>query len=452
MPAWRVSPARDCGCERTVQFDLMLVTLTLPAGPGASARALTAAKGPNGWIALVKPFTLLRRRVLRTLAAAARSRPDADLFFGEDGFRLAPRRGPKPAAGLMLLTALDIVGLPLLIRASAFAALGGLRAGTGLAGGYDLALRALAAGLVVEHLPLHLAHLMPPRGLSAAARLAVLNGWNADAGQPWRVSTGAMPGTFQLRRAFPTPPPVTVLVRPGPGTDPEARKLAPMLDALARGPWPLDRLEVLVDPRLDTGGAEAGAWPLPWRRVSVSPTAGEADHRNALWRAAGSELVVFTEAGLLPETADWIDALVGLAADRNIGMVSGCVMEGAHPAADAAAALFGFDPATWLDRGFVHREFSVPTSPLIATRKSALEAVNGFGPTMSSPYQAAQMALRMRLLGQSIVTTPFAVARRTVPQPPGSGREADAAFIAQWSALIAADRAQFPDAPLRPPR
>ena len=429
----------------------MLVTLTLPALPGSAARALTSARGPEGWIALVKPFTLLRQRVRRTLVAAAQARPDVDLFFGQDGLWRG-RRIPKPAAGLMLLSALDIVGLPVLIRASAFAALGGLRPGTGLAGGYDLALRALSSGLVVEHLPLHLAHVMPPRALGGGARQAVLDRWNADAGDPWRVSPGLMPGSFQLRRAFPTPPPVTILVRPGRGTDPAARRLGPILDALARGPWPLHRLEVLADPRLDTEGAETGARPVSWRRVAVPITAGEADHRNALWRAARTELVVFMEADLVPETPDWIDALVGLAADRNIGMVSGRVTDGTHDAHDPAAALFGFDPSTWPDRGFVHREFSVPTSPFIATRKSALEAVNGFSPNMPRAYQAAQMALRMRLLGHSIVTTPFAVARRLSPAPSASETTEAAAFTAQWGSVIEADRILFPDAPLRPPR
>lgn len=420
--------------------------------PGCAARALTAAHGPEGWIALVKPFTVLRQRVSRTVVAAARARPDIDLFFGQDGVWLGPRRIPKPAAGLMLLTALDIVGLPLLIRASAFAALGGVRPATGVAGGYDLALRALAAGLVVEHLPLHLAHIMPPRALSGSARLAVLNGWNAEAGHPWRVNAGLAPGTFQLRRSFSAPPRVTVLVRPGTGTDRTAHRLGPVLDALARGSWPLDRLDVLADPRLDTGGADTGTHPVPWRRVHVHVTAGEADHRNALWRAAPSELVVFTEAGLAPETPDWIDALVGLAADRNVGLVSGRVLEGQQDAPEAAAALFGFDPATWPDRGFVHREFAVPTSPLIAARKSALEAVNGFSPNMPSTYQAAQMALRMRLLGQSIVTTPFAVARRARTAAPVADPAGEAAFKAQWGTVIADDRLHFPDAPLRAPR
>ncbi|WP_341988152.1 hypothetical protein [Azorhizobium sp. AG788] len=431
---------------------MSLVTLTLPATPSRVARALLAAKEPGGWIALVKPFTVLRQRVRRTVAAAARARPDIDLFFGQDGLWLGGPRIPKPAAGMILLAALDIVGLPLLIRASALAALGGVRPATGLAGGYDLALRAVANGLVVEHLSLHLAHIMPPRALSGPARLDVLNGWNADAGHPWRISAGLAPATFQLRRAFAAPPRVTILVRPGPGTEPTAQRLGPVLDALARGPWPLDRLEVIADPRLDTGGADAGTQPVSWRRASVHVSAGEADHRNALWRAAPSELVVFTEAGLTPETPDWIDALVGLAADRNVGMVSGRVLDGQQDAPEAAAALFGFDPATWPDRGFVHREFAVPTSPLIAARKSALEAVNGFSPNLPSAYQAAQMALRMRLLGQSIVTTPFAVARRAPCAAPVPDPMAEAAFKAQWGTVITDDRLHFPDAPLRAPR
>ncbi len=406
--------------------------------------------GPGDWIALARPFTLLRRRLRRVVWTLTQARPDVDLLYGLDGFPFGPSCGPKPAAGLTLLTAYDFVGLPLLVRGSALAALGGVRPEAGAAAGYDIALRALSHGLVMEHLPLHFAHASALSRTSAGARRTVLDHWNAAAGAPWRISEGERRGTCQVRRTFAAAPQVSIVVQPGPDPDGD-RRLAPILEALAAGPWPLDRLEVLADARLETGGAAGGEHPLAWRRLDGPDAAGAAGHRNALWRAARGELVVFLQTGMIPETADWIDALVGLAAERTVGLVSGRVLVGGSDGADVAASVFGFSPRTWPSQGFVHRDFAVPISPLMAARKSALEAVNGFDPRVPPDYQAADMALRQRLLGLSVVVTPFARVRRDRGPPPRFDAAEAGAFLAQWGSVAAADRARFPTAPLAAP-
>lgn len=420
---------------------IRLITVSLPC------RSLPARipSGPGDFVVLTTPFTFLRRRLRRVLWDATVARPDVDLFYGFDGVPFGPQPVAKPAASFMLLAAYDSIGLPLVIRGAALAALGGLRPEFGLSAAYDIGLRALSCGLVAQQLPLHFAHVMAPAIGRAAVRRAVLEHWNAETGAPWRISPGARPGTLQVRRAFATPPRVSVIVQPAPDG---ANRLAPTLAALARGAWPAEGVEVLADSRLDTAGAEAG--PIRWRKVDTAADACEAGRRNALWQAAQSELILFLDAGLEPERADWIDALAGLAADPTVGMVSGRVLADGRDRPDAAAALFGFSPRTWPEQGYVHREFAVPISPLIATRRSNLEAVNGFAPGLPAAFLAADAALRMRLLGLSVLATPFAQA-----QGPEAGAAPEAepgAFLGRWEKVRDADRLSFPDAPLAGPR
>ncbi|GGF79470.1 hypothetical protein GCM10007301_44390 [Azorhizobium oxalatiphilum] len=434
-----------------------LITVSLPYRP----RATPLPSGPDDFIVLATPLTFLRRRLKRMLRDAVAARPDAELFFGFPGLRFTPAPAAQPGASVLRLAAYDGIGLPLVIRGAALAALGGIRPELGTGAAYELCLRALSCGLVAQQLPVHFAHLTLPFRLDAPMRRTVVEQWNATAGGPWRIADGARPGTLQLRRAFTQIPPVSVIV--GAGPDGHGR-LAPVLEALARDGWPAGHLEVVADARLDTSGASAtGA--VPWRTVE---TAGldAPGRRNALWRAAAHEHLVFLDAGLTPGPTDLIDALIGLAADPTVGMAGGRVLgesggrandgRPGTPAGrdrpDAAASLFGFAPESWPERGFIHREYAVPISPLVATRRSALAAIGGFAASVPAPFLLAEAALRMRLLGLSMVVTPFAWA--TTGQMDGqlvSAAEAEG-FLRRWGAVRDADRQTFPDTPLSPPR
>ncbi|MGU3495187.1 glycosyltransferase family 2 protein [Xanthobacteraceae bacterium A53D] len=379
--------------------------------------------------AFAVPNPMLRRNLTKALAA----RPDADLLVGWSGLPLAPAPAALPMPSILSLAANPFVSLPLVVRGATLAALGGLKPELGIGAAYELCLRAISCGMVAVQLPFRFSWPAIRPGLPEETHRAILDTWNAAAGHPWRISDGAQPGTAQLRRRFTDPPRVSVIVEPAPDGE---RRLAPLLDSLVAGSWPLERLDVVADPRLDTSGAAAS--PLRWRVAGLS-TMEKSACRNTLWQAAGAEHLIFLDAGMRPQTDDLVDALAGLIADPNIGMVSGRVLMGGRDQTDPAAAAFGFEPASW--EGLVHREFAVPVSPLAATRRSELEAVSGFDPDLPRPLQMADAALRMRVLGLSVVVTPFARVERAEGVQTPANMEV---FLARWGAVRAADRRQFP--------
>ena len=180
------------------------------------------------------------------------ARPDVAIFYADDvaaecdepidQLRL------KPEFDQTLLAAQDYVGAPLIVRASAFAALGGLRVEMGTAVMADLLFRANAAGMAIARIP---RVLLGHRGRRVRAREAdyrMMLG-NQPPLLPHDFIAGPEPGTFaQLRRFGDDAPPVTIII-------PTRRSMVPngsgsyierLLDGIGETDWPMDRLTVIV--------------------------------------------------------------------------------------------------------------------------------------------------------------------------------------------------------------
>jgi GT2 family glycosyltransferase len=369
----------------------------------------------------------------------------------------------KPAFDPTLLAATDYVGAPLAVRAEAFQALGGLRADLGEAALYDLLLRADAAGWPVAAVPHVLIGYPGARPeVPVTARRRALDPWAAARGLD--VREGRTPETLRLARRFADPPPVTLVVPTRQsGAEGAEPYVVQLLDSLAATDWPMERLSVLVGD--DTGRAEsfpAGRWPYRLRRVETPRPAAEpfsfAAKMNRLWPLAGTEHLVLLNDDVVASEPGWLEALLTFSTDPGVGAVGARLLypDGRLQHAGVAGGLFGGAAHPWLGRpadaptyqdwALVHREWSMVTAAVLATRRSVLEAANGFDERLALEYNDLDLCLRLRLLGYKIVYTPFAELTHREKASRGDAAPAaveTALFHARWREWLADDPA-FP--------
>jgi GT2 family glycosyltransferase len=122
---------------------------------------------------------------------------------------------------------------------------------------------------------------------------------------------------------------------------------------------------------------------------------------------------------LQPEEPGWLKALIGFTVDESVGGVGARLIypdgrlqhAGIVPLYGAIAhawALRSKVSGTYQDWALVQREWSMVTGALFATRRSVLEAIDGFDEQFTLEYNDVDMCLRIRALGYRIVCTPEA--------------------------------------------
>ena len=422
------------------------------------------------WIVLAPRGSLLSPLFASTLLAHASLRPDASLFYGDDiageveravdQFRL------KPEFDQTLLCAQDYVGAPVAIRAAVLDALGGLDPAVGTAAVADLLFRAHRAGHVIARIPeVLLAH--PGRRVTAtpADYAAMLRA------QPllgdFTILPGLTPETFALGRTFAagTEPAVSLVIPTCRGCmeGSDRPAIEGLLDALEQVDWPMDKLTVIVGD--DIAGDAAWAQvdrPYSLWRIETPRAPGEpfnyAAKMNRLWREATTEQIVFVNDDVQPLASDWLRALQTFALDPGVGGVGARLLfpdgslqhAGLLPHGDAAAHAWIYRRrrrGTFHDWALVHREWSMVTGAVFATRRSVMEEVGGFDEVFSLEYNDTDLCLRLRALGYRIVYTPHAemehVEKVSRGEAPPSG-DTTARFLSRWSAWLEHDPSGHP--------
>jgi hypothetical protein len=422
--------------------------------------------GHEAWTILAPGDAVPAPRFEPIVRAAIHDRPDVDLFYADDA-ALADPAGPrvrlKPAFNPALLAAFDYPGALLIVRGSALARLGGVRAEAGGAGLYDLILRAHGLGMGVERIPEVLAAYPGVRPRAPVAdRRRVLAEWAAPRGL--EVLDGAAPGTLRLARRFDDFPEVTLVVPTRQGGPAGHPFILDLLDSLKATDWPMDRLRVLVgDDSANEKTFTGRAWPFRLDRVATPRPEGEpfdyAAKMNRLWRAAATEHLVLMNDDVTVRDAGWLKALMTFAVDADVGGVGARLIfpDGRLQHAGVARGAFGAathlwhgragDAPTYQDWAQVHRDWSMVTGAVFATRRSAMERVGGFDPRFTLEFNDLDLALRMRLMGLRIVYTPFAeLAHREMASrgraPPAADQTA--LFMQRWRAFLADDPAWHP--------
>ena len=446
------------------------MVLLKPDGAVNPATADRWRDQPGDLVALAPQGTFLAPDFANTAIHAWLTRPDAAVFYCDDAAadteRAVDQIRLKPEFDRTLLIAQDYIGAPLVMRASAYEALGGLNPEMGTAAIADILFRAHAAGLSIARIPRVL--LAAPGKRVRATPKDYARMLESQPDLSGAIVAGRTPDSFALLRPFTAQeaPPVTIVVptcrskvRDGKGSYVE-RLLARITDT----DWPMDRLTLLVGD--DVAGEPAWArrkWPFRLTRIETLRAKGEpfnyAAKMNRLWRAAETDQILFLNDDCLPQTQDWLRALMSFSTDPSVGGVGARLLyddgrlqhAGLAPHGPAAAHLWIFRETaegTYQDWAMVQREWSMVTGAVFATRRSVLEQVDGFEERFSLEFNDTDLCMRLRSLGYRIVCTPMAEmihsekASRGERLPPG---EDIALFLSRWREFLDNDPSWHPN-------
>lgn len=440
----------------------------------AAADADAAAGEPDRWVAIGAPGLRLNPRFVEIALKAIGEKPQIDIFYGDEvacGLRPADDEIIlKPALDTAMLVADDYVGLPLLVRGRAMRRLGGLRPEAKTAASYDLVLRALTMGLGIDRITEVIgAHAEPRPRPRPEDRQAVLREWLAGFGDRFDIGPGIAPGTLRLQRRFDVFPEVTIVVltrrevgRHRQGGEPPRPVILDCLDSIARTDWPMEKLRVLVgDALADEQIYKEHDWPFHFDRIvsSGQQQSNCAAMLNQLWRASGTEYLVLIDDAVVASSPDWLPALLTFTTQDDVGAAgarllspAGRVRHAGMPGevSDPATPAWAGQPAssaTYQNWALVHRQWSMATGGVLATRRSVLEELNGFDESFDRDLDGIDLCLRMRMLGYRVVYTPFAefVHRGAPPgQNPGSRGSVLARFLTRWGEFIERDPSSHP--------
>jgi hypothetical protein len=455
--------------EVAAEGKLHIAALTAEGAPCQDA-PLPTDLGPETWVAFAPAGSVVSPDFGRIVLEHAGRCPDASIFYADDlavdTDEPVDQLRLKPAFDLTLLAAQDYIGAPLIVRVDALRALGGLNPAMKTAACSDLLFRAHANGMSIQRIPeVLLAH--PGRRVraSAADYRAMLEAQESLA--PFEVCSGSAVDTFRLERRF-TPanaPPVSLLIPTRRTTPPGSNTpyIERLLTSIAGADWPMDKLTVIVGD--DHAGVPDWAlrrWPFTLRRIETPRAADEpfnyAAKMNRLWRAAETEQIVFMNDDVRAIDGGWLRALQTFAMDTTVGGVGARLLFEDGSLQHAGMAPHGAGTAhLWVQRlgsqgvyqnwAQVHREWSMVTGAIFATRRNLMEQVGGFDEQFSLEFNDTDLAMRLRKAGRRIVFTPFAqmvhverASRGGTPPP----RDEEALFYARWGEWLANDPSWHP--------
>ena len=431
---------------------------------------------PAAWYALDEPVARPHPELDRILSMASELRPDVDVFYGDevvcDPVDLAQARPLlKSSFDLTHLIAQDYIGWMLLARGRRLIAYRDSAPDTDLCT-YGLLLHCAQHDARIERISDALSVRPTKRApLPLQMRRQLLETWARQAAPDANFFDGMAPDSLRMQRRLVDPPLIALVVPTcqatcSVGTAPyrDRPHILNLLESLGDTDWPLDRLSVIVGDDVEDDALYARAWPFAIRRVDTRRSAGEpfnyAAKMNRLWRVAPSEYLVLMNDDLIPQRRDWLRALMTFAMDPEVGGVGARLLypDGKIQHAGVAGGVMGScthvftgqqaSLPTYGGWAEVHREWSMVTGAIFATRKTVLERMNGYDERFTLEFNDIDLCLRMRQLGLRIVYTPFAELTHFESASRGSRRNSPleiANFLERWRGFLTDDPAYHPD-------
>jgi GT2 family glycosyltransferase len=464
-PSWWRAVLADPG--------LVPVPLNHEGLPDVHAHQIPEQGTDDLWLLIAPASARLCPDFVELLRHHAMSRPEVGIFYADEVETLGGTRRQqlKPTMNLLLEVADDYLGSPVMVRHCVFQRLGGFHDEARSAVIYDFVLRAVQAGISIERIPkVMVAHSgRRPRALVEDRRRAVAK-WIGTADKPIDLESGLTAASLQLRRRYASFPEVTLVIatrqsrRESNGRESDAPHIINLLDGLSRTDWPLQRIKVLIGDDVPNDSIYAGRdYPLEVRRIDTQRAQdvpfNYAAKMNSLWRQATTEYLVFINDDVVVRGSGWLRALMTFAMDDDVGGVGARLIyaDGRLQHAGMVGGLLGSCAHAWIyapahaktynDWALVHREWSMVTGAVFATRRDSLELVNGFDERFSLEFNDVDLCLRLRLQGKKIVYTPFAEMTHHEKASRGGTlpkAEQVAMFLKRWGELLKSDPAFNP--------
>lgn len=371
------------------------------------------------FIVLIRGDAVLCDDAIDTLSEIIGRFPESDLLYGDDDVARRPAFSPVRLRGQ------DYLGPVLALRTERIRSLGGLRAEATGAHGYDLALRLSAAGASIVYVPAVLA--APGAGFDdtheMSRALPIVRHHLGQLGIQAEVSHGRG-SALDLRYALEQRPLVSIVIPTRGGSAVIAGTERVMVLEAVRGirehssydnvefvivaddatpQSVIDELDVLLGERL-----VLVRWSAPFN-FSAKMNRG-AVHAN------GEYLLLLNDDVELV-TPDWIERLLGLAQQKDVGLASGLlyfedgtVQHGGHLYAHGQAGHIGIgwpaDADDELGSMSVDREVSGATAACAMVSTDDFWAVGGFSSLLPGNYNDVDFCLKLRSIGRSVIWSP----------------------------------------------
>jgi GT2 family glycosyltransferase len=398
----------------------------------ADARNAVASLSGADLMLVVDAADALAPEALLAIAIAVAGHPDAAIFYSDedrlvDGARSRPQF--KPGWSPELLLSRMYLGQLLALRLDRVRAAGGYRHELDGAHDYDMALRLVAGGAAVVHVPQVLYHRATGSGAgcgAAPAEQRALENLCAATGRPAIVVPGGAPRTWRVRHRLTDAPRVSIVIPTDARSGPTLSGTQPFIVQCLRS-----IVERTAYPHIDVVVVDNGALPaeasallahLPHRRATYQWTGTFNFSRKinfAVSHATG-DLVLLLNDDVEVINADWLTAMLEYAGRSEIGAVGAKLFypDGrlqhvgvATGVCGIAAHLLHQHPGGSSGCGHAAasvRNCSAVTGACLLTRRAVYNQVGGFDERMAVDFNDVDFCLRVRAAGYRIVFTPYA--------------------------------------------
>jgi GT2 family glycosyltransferase len=397
---------------------------------GNSAAALALATGP--YVALLDHDDVLPPFALHEVVRTLNEHPEVDFLYSDEdqldcnGQRFNPHF--KPAWSPDTLCSHNYICHFVVLSRQLLDRAGGFRAGFEGAQDYDLVLRASEQARQIVHIPRILYHwrIHPQSFSNSQTRDKALDAGRRaieshleGVGTLATVTRGAVDGTYQVLRALPEQPLVSIII---PSHD-QHEVLARCIESISRSSY--RRYEILIAENHSkesetfayykqlAGRPEVRliTWDRPFNYAAVNNWAASQAHGEVLLLLNND-----TEA----RHADWLERMLEHALRPEVGAVGaklfypdggvqhGGVIVGLGGVAGHAHKTWTGDAAGYFHRLVITQNLSAVTAACLMLRREVFEEVQGFDERYILAFNDVDFCLRIRQKGYRIVWTPYA--------------------------------------------
>lgn len=416
---------------------------------GASNAAIEMAKGT--FIALLDHDDSLSPEALFEVVTLLNEEPDLDfLYSDEDKIDLDDRRTMpffKPSWSPHLHLGVNYVTHFAVYRKSLVGALGGFRSGFDGSQDYDLSLRATERTRRVGHIakPIYTWRMVPgsaavthdakPYAIDAAHR--ALTDALDRRGIAGRVERGLVPGTWRPRFDVARPPLVSILIPTRNGHALLERCINSIVQRTTYRHFEI----VIVDNGSDDPETLSYLRSLDARVVLYPYRFNYARQMNLAVTVADGEQVLFLNNDIEVVTPGWLDSMVELAQQDDVGAVGARLLfPNGRPQHEGVFIGFGggsagnVDFGDYFGLGRMIRDATAVTAACMLMRVEAFHAVGGFDERLRVAFNDVDLCLRLRQRGYQVVYTPYAELYHAESASRGKlhPTEDEAFFVRRW--------------------